>query len=162
MLTESPPRSDAARAPLELLLRAAADDDADALEAIYVQARGSQREFAPVTALEMAIFRRSVRERGGRVLVMTHAADDAPVGFASTSQHDAATWIDELYVLPLLAGRGLGTRLLEHVLPTLPRPVRLCTFEANAGARRFYERHGFRLLGAANTALPCVLYERAV
>lgn len=43
-------------------------------------------------------------------------------------------------------GRGIGTLLMERAKAQLGSPVRLYTFQANAGARRFYERHGFRAI----------------
>jgi GNAT superfamily N-acetyltransferase len=61
-------------------------------------------------------------------------------------------------------GRGIGGLLLAHVMRTLPAPVRLYTFQANHGARRFYERYGFVAIaftdGQANEErCPDVLYE---
>jgi GNAT superfamily N-acetyltransferase len=52
-------------------------------------------------------------------------------------------WIDQLYVDPLWQGHGLGTRLVDHAKQRSPAGLDLWTFQANAGARRFYERHGF-------------------
>ena len=67
-------------------------------------------------------------------------------------------------VEPALVGGGIGALLLAHALRTLPLPIRLYTFQANAGARRFYERHGFCIVeltdGSANEErCPDVLYE---
>jgi putative acetyltransferase len=53
-------------------------------------------------------------------------------------------WIDHLYVDPDAQGRAIGTGLLS--LAQSQQPVlRLRTFQTNAGARRFYERHGFEV-----------------
>ena len=52
-------------------------------------------------------------------------------------------WVDQLYVAPELTGCGVGGRLLALAKRERPDGLRLWTFEANAGARRFYERHGF-------------------
>ena len=54
--------------------------------------------------------------------------------------------------------------LLAHAMRTLELPIRLYTFQANVGARRFYERHGFVAIeftdGHANEErCPDVLYE---
>jgi GNAT superfamily N-acetyltransferase len=51
--------------------------------------------------------------------------------------------LEHLYIRPDRIGQGLGSRLLE--LAKLRHPAGLClfTFQANAAARRFYERHGF-------------------
>lgn len=39
--------------------------------------------------------------------------------------------------------RGLGSRLVSVAKDRCPDGLDLWTFAANAGARRFYERHGF-------------------
>lgn len=48
-------------------------------------------------------------------------------------------------------GRGIGTRLLEHVFELVRdsgvRELYLEVRVSNDGARRLYERHGFRLVG---------------
>jgi putative acetyltransferase len=54
-------------------------------------------------------------------------------------------WIDQLYVLPSSQGRGIGTALLAIAKRRFPF-LSLWTFQRNAGARRFYERHGFALV----------------
>lgn len=71
-------------------------------------------------------------------------------------------WIDHLYVLPDAHGRGVGTALLT-VARSQYDDLSLWTFQANTGARRFCERHGFRAVrmtdGAGNEARePDVLY----
>ena len=55
-------------------------------------------------------------------------------------EHD---WIAHLYVDPARTGRGIGSRLLELAKHERPHGLRLWTFASNAGARRFYARHGF-------------------
>jgi len=90
---------------------------------------------------------------------------DEIVGFAA---RDGA-WLMQLYVKPGWTGRAIGANLLRIVLadaafvtPTL----RLYTFARNAGARRFYERHGFVAVafgdGSGNQeGEPDVRYERS-
>jgi GNAT superfamily N-acetyltransferase len=62
-----------------------------------------------------------------------------PVGLIVLEGH----WVDQLYVDPGSTGVGIGTRLLDLAKDRRPDGLRLWTFAANAGARRFYERHGF-------------------
>jgi len=52
--------------------------------------------------------------------------------------------IDQLYVEPGLEGRGIGAVLLAHAKRLHPAGLGLWAFQSNAGALRFYERHGFR------------------
>lgn len=59
-------------------------------------------------------------------------------------------WIEHLYVDPDRVGAGVGSALLDVAKRERPGGLRLWTFEANAGARRFYERHG--LTPTATTA----------
>jgi GNAT superfamily N-acetyltransferase len=54
-------------------------------------------------------------------------------------------WIEQLYVLPLSQGRGIGTALLA-ISKSCSSCLSLWTFQRNAAARRFYERHGFALV----------------
>ncbi|MBN8832539.1 MAG: GNAT family N-acetyltransferase [Sphingomonadales bacterium] len=51
-------------------------------------------------------------------------------------------WVHHLHVDPHWQGRGIGTALLGAVQERLD-DIQLWTFQANAGARRFYERQGF-------------------
>jgi GNAT superfamily N-acetyltransferase len=52
-------------------------------------------------------------------------------------------WVDQLYVAPDWTGKGVGSRLLSVAKQRCPAGLQLWTFQANAGARRFYERNGF-------------------
>jgi GNAT superfamily N-acetyltransferase len=53
-------------------------------------------------------------------------------------------WIDHLYVLPNFHQRGIGTALLKVAMSQY-HALSLWTFQRNAVARRFYEKHGFVL-----------------
>jgi GNAT superfamily N-acetyltransferase len=61
------------------------------------------------------------------------------------------TLLDNLHVTPAARGGGLGRRLLAEAAQLIdvrgwPTGMHLWVFEANAGARRFYERHGAALV----------------
>jgi GNAT superfamily N-acetyltransferase len=72
-------------------------------------------------------------------------------------------WLDQLYVEPSRTSRGIGSCLLEVAKKRRPRGLRLWTFQANLGARRFYARHGFiakdTTEGNNEEGAPDVLYE---
>lgn len=55
-------------------------------------------------------------------------------------------WLHHLYAHPDAQGQGIGTRLLALARrqDEAAAGLDLWTFQANTGARRFYERHGFR------------------
>ena len=71
--------------------------------------------------------------------------------------------IQSLYIVPDAQGQGYGTALLMRAQERADL-LTLWTFEANRGAQRFYERHGFterqRTDGAGNDeGLPDIEYE---
>jgi GNAT superfamily N-acetyltransferase len=51
-------------------------------------------------------------------------------------------WVDQLYVLPEVQGRGVGNELLQVAMRAFDR-LQLWTFQRNLTARRFYEARGF-------------------
>jgi len=88
------------------------------------------------------------------------------VGFLSIahSQRDGGDVLERLYVEPDVQGQGIGTALLEQAKALRPGGLVLWVFQKNRGARRFYERHGFRLVkltdGAENLERePDALYQ---
>jgi GNAT superfamily N-acetyltransferase len=90
-----------------------------------------------------------------------HDAEDVRGYFAAHVVEDCELWlaeedgalagilvldgdmVDQLYVEPALTGRGIGSALLAVAKRERPDGLRLWTFQSNAGAQRFYERHGF-------------------
>lgn len=64
-----------------------------------------------------------------------------------------------LAVLPSYQNKGIGTKLLHHVIEVAERvaptsriaALRLTVAEANTGAQRLYARHGFRVVEGAAT-----------
>lgn len=86
-------------------------------------------------------------------------ADGAPVGYALAGPcalphadvTPACGELKRIYVVKGRQGAGLGRRLFAEVLGWLqaegPRNVWIGVWSENHGARRFYERHGFRIVG---------------
>jgi GNAT superfamily N-acetyltransferase len=56
------------------------------------------------------------------------------------------TLIRHAYVDPGAQRRGVGARLLNHIMQQVPGPVLVGTWAAAWWAIRFYEKHGFRLV----------------
>lgn len=135
-------------------IRPARAEDAADVAALFLAARKACMPYAPL-AHEDDDVRHWVRD----VLVPTAGVSvlsdgEQVLGFVASSLQNGEAWIDQLYVQPHLLRRGTGSRLLQHALQQLPRPVHLYCFQANVGARTFYERHGFQAVafsdGAAN------------
>ncbi|MEU6861434.1 GNAT family N-acetyltransferase [Glycomyces sp. NPDC046736] len=65
-----------------------------------------------------------------------------PVAFAALN----GDWLDHLYVAPAAQGRGIGEALLAKVKRRRDT-LDLHVFAQNTGARAFYARHGFSVVG---------------
>jgi ribosomal protein S18 acetylase RimI-like enzyme len=141
------------------VVRPARPEDADAVADVYVASFAGLRYLPPLhTDDEKRAWIRGtvlpqqevwVAERDGRV-----------VGFGSLSHRT----LELLYVRPEAQGLGAGALLLAKAKERRPGGFRLWVFQQNEGARRFYERHGLRLVeltdGAANEERePDALYE---
>ena len=77
----------------------------------------------------------------------------------------AEGWLHQLYVLPGHQNAGIGSHLFKDVCAAAAAPFQLWVFQRNEAARRFYERHGCRLIrltdGRANEERePDALYEK--
>lgn len=137
--------------------------DAVDIADILISVRTEFTPYAPLVHSEADVHRwvaALLLPRGG-VTVAMHQTQI--IGVASVSRVDGESWIDHMAVAPAYTGTGIGTALLAHVLATLKPPILLYTFQANAGARRFYERVGFMPVkftdGAENEErCPDVLY----
>jgi GNAT superfamily N-acetyltransferase len=70
-------------------------------------------------------------------------------GLMGIQDSDDVTLIRHAYVLPEHQGTGIGSRLLSHLIGLPHQPLLVGTWADAAGAIRFYEQHGFRLLTAA-------------
>ena len=156
-----------AKQPVVLRRPRAADfaADADATATLYLASRRAMLPDLrdPHSEAETRALMRDIAFT--RYSVRLAEVDGEIVGFAA---RDGA-WLMQLYVKPGWTGRGIGSTLLEAILAeaTTATPIlRLYTFARNAGARRFYERHGFVAVafgdGTGNEeGEPDVRYERS-
>ncbi|MCP1292071.1 GNAT family N-acetyltransferase [Chromobacterium sp. S0633] len=149
---------------MTISIRLAEPGDAVALTDIYLACR-REMSYAPLAHSDAAVqaWFANARLPAGDVWLAERHGDIA--GFAAASLQDGVLWLDQLYVGAEHRGVGVGAALLDRVL-TPPAPAcRLWVFQANAGARRFYEAHGFALLSLGDgqdneECCPDALYQR--
>jgi GNAT superfamily N-acetyltransferase len=149
---------------MKALLRLATQEDAPAIATVLIESRLAFLPFAP-SARPQSRVRQWVTEHlvpTGRVHVAE--VDGKVVAAMATSDDGTYFWIDQLYVLPGFEAQGIGSQLLQVAHKNLGRPILLHTFQANSGARRFYERHGYQAIkftdGHSNEEkCPDVLYQ---
>lgn len=148
-------------------LRAATPADAAKIAQLYL---GSRRHFLPYAPLAHsdADVHTWIREHLLPSAQVTLALDGGELlGFIASTKGDACQWVDHLYLRPASVGLGIGSALLQPIIASQTRELRLYTFQQNLGARRFYERFGFVAIafsdGSGNEErCPDVLYERPV
>ncbi|UVK42594.1 GNAT family N-acetyltransferase [Mesorhizobium sp. AR07] len=143
----------------EVALRPAIGSDAGAIARMMRAALGSF-DWMPVIHTpdeDLAFIRDIVLPR--QQVTVTEAGQKI-IGFIAVS----GEWVEQLYLDPAWTGQGIGSRLLIDATAILP-VVKLHCFQANTGARRFYERHGFIAEGFGDgtsneEGLPDILYVR--
>lgn len=84
--------------------------------------------------------------------------DDKVVGMIAYNEKE----ISQLYIHNAYQGIGIGKRLLEKVKEQSSGRLTLYTFEVNKNAQRFYEKHGFKIIGRGQENeenLPDIQYE---
>lgn len=141
------------------MIRRATAADADAVADVYVPSFRSL-SFLPAVHSDDEV-RSWIRDALLPAREVWLAEEDGRVvGMAALS----ADTLDQLYVHPDAHGRGIGTALLATAKERRPNGFTLWVFQQNAGARRFYERHGCRLVrltdGSGNEErTPDALYE---
>lgn len=70
----------------------------------------------------------------------------AILGIMGIQDVGEVTLIRHAYVRTSERGRGVGGRLLRHLLPMTAKPVLIGTWKAATWAVSFYQRHGFTLV----------------
>lgn len=123
------------------MIRPSSPDEAEAVADVFLAARADSAAAGRIPAIvgtedgARAFIRRQYDE--ARISVWDDHGDVVALLITSPG------WIEHLYVAPGQTGRGIGGALVDHAKQHASGPLELWTFQANDGARRFYERHGF-------------------
>jgi putative acetyltransferase len=128
------------------VLRAFAEADLSALIDVWAaawSATGLPIDFEARRAWIDGRLRR-LRADGAEIVVGLDASDK-PAGFVTIDRNSG--YLDQLCVAPGERGSGLASALLNEAKSRSPAMVALDVNEANARARRFYEREGFSIVG---------------
>jgi GNAT superfamily N-acetyltransferase len=121
------------------MIRRATSEDAAEVSRVFVAARDEMSYLPPVADEHRLLLGGWFLERWP-----TWVAEEAGdvVGFLSLH----GSTVEQLYVEPGRQNQGVGIALLDQAKALSPERLELWVFQANEGARRFYERHGFRLV----------------
>lgn len=145
--------------------RIATQSDANIIAKLYLASRKKYISFAPLVHSDEAIqqWMHDILIPSAQVWVVEQ--NDMIIGMMAIVEKQRLNWIEQLYVLPEATGQGVGSLLILMAKEkSLNLPIRLRTFQENLDARRFYERHGFKIIeftdGSGNEEnCPDMLYE---
>jgi chorismate mutase len=122
---------------LDLTLRPGGVSDAAAVADVHLAARRAAA-MPPSVHPEDDVREWLDRRLRGTDTVWVAEVDGVVGGYARFTE----SWLDDLYVAPALAGRGIGAALLDLVKQQRPAGFCLWVFEINTPARDFYARRG--------------------
>lgn len=141
-------------------IRPAGPADAAVIARIHIASREGTMPYLPPSTRAEADVRYWVEEIVFKECRVWLAEQDGEVlGYAALE----GDLLDQLYLLPAVRRRGIGTLLLDEVRRHSPEGLSLHVFRQNTDARAFYERHGFTVTatddGGANMEnLPQLTY----
>ena len=139
----------------DLVLRSIVEAEQDAIAEIYCQAwHESHAPFIPKAVVEhrgLSFFQNRVGGYGTRPIGAVR--DDHVLGFVLWSD----SRLEQLWLRGGARGQGIGGRLLVHAEAEMATAgatlLELDCMTRNSGARRFYERHGWRIVSAHSKPL---------
>ena len=156
-------------------MRSAMDADLNAVQSLlreawhaaYDRIHGAEK-VADITAdwHSLANLAANLRRPWSEFLLADTGNGLAGVAYVAQSTEDYAV-LHQLYVDPSRTGQGVGAALLTECFEAFPeaKAFRLEVDSQSAGAKRFYERHGFREIsrtencGKDGSGMPAIVME---
>lgn len=131
------------------MIRRCDDGDVPGIEAIVNEAALAYRGVIPADCWHEPYMTRAelVEEIAHGVRFWGLEQDGSLVGVMGLQDVRDVTLIRHAYVRPSHQGQGAGGLLLTHLARQATAPLLVGTWAAAHWAIRFYERHGFRLVG---------------
>lgn len=127
-------------------IRPAREDEIEPLTRLFVRAR-NQMEYLPhVPGEHVEAIADRIREHEEVWLAEEDGRLLGFLGIEESTNLGGAAVLEKLYVEPADQNRGVGAALLDKSKELRPAGLCLWVFQRNEGARRLYERHGFRLV----------------
>jgi GNAT superfamily N-acetyltransferase len=121
-------------------IRRANEADAEAVADIFIAARATM-PYLPQLRSDVET-RAAILAQAREAETWVAERNQMPVGFVVID----GGWLDHLYVHPSRFSTQTGAKLFRHVAERHKNGFQLWVFQQNAGARRFFERHGCALL----------------
>ena len=134
-----------------IAIRKARDDDRDAMLAIVNDAARKYRGVIPADRWHEPYMPREEREREIARGVEFWVAEEgaALLGVMGIQDRGEVALVRHAYVTTHLQGKGVGSKLLEHIRALTPKPILIGTWADASWAIGFYRRNGFKLVTQA-------------
>ena len=131
------------------MIRPTTDADFDAILAIVNDAAQAYRGLIPDDCWHQPYMSAAALRREIEAGVRFHGWDENGVLLGVMGIQDVrdVTLIRHAYVRTPDRNRGIGAALLAHLRELADKPLLIGTWQAASWAIRFYEKHGFRLVG---------------
>jgi len=81
-------------------------------------------------------------------------SENEDIGYLEINEEDNIVYIVELEILPEYQGRGIGSSIISDIVEyagASQKRVRIGCFKINRGAKRVYERLGFKVIEETET-----------
>lgn len=114
------------------------ESDKEALRQLYRDVRLTNFYWMDLSSVTLSSFDLDTQGE----IIFVAKVEGSVAGFISIWEPD--NFIHHLFVGNQHQNRGVGTRLLNAVIPTLKSPVTLKCIKANTAAIRFYLRNGWK------------------
>jgi ribosomal protein S18 acetylase RimI-like enzyme len=135
--------------PLQPELRRARSDDLEFCWSVY-------RDLMKPLTMELLewnelgqrrVIEQSLTDSGTSIIVF----EKLDIGWVQTRETDREIYLGQLYVIPSMQNRGIGTVIVRRLCDRVQREGKALQLEVmkNNRARLFYERLGFRVVGAS-------------
>ena len=100
-------------------------------------------------------------DEGGMHIVYN---DEEKIGVVGWDVFPEYLWLKEIFISPEYQGKGIGTKILQASqlkAQKLGKPLKLQTLKQNLGAKKLYQRFGFRVESETETHTKMILESAA-
>jgi len=136
-----------------IAIRPADPNEADVLSQIAFSAKsywGYPERWLEIWKPQLTFSPEYLNANEGWVAVM----DESPIAFYTLREKDENAWLEDLWVLPVCMGKGIGKQLFMHALNrSREQGYTALQLEADPNAVGFYEKMGMRKIGERHSEM---------
>lgn len=124
-------------------IRKANPGDTHQLETLFLEVRQATFTWENPNKFKLDDFQKSTE---GEAVFLAEEDDKKIVGFISVWEHDSPAFLHHLFVAKSHQRQGIGRRLIQKIVSTIPLPYRLKCISRNEQALTFYLENGWSIV----------------